>query len=402
VPGPLLSIFLIVLVDIFGLTLVIPLQAIYAEKLSATPLQATLLVSIFALCQLVAAPILGRLSDRFGRKRLLVLSQLGTCLGFAIMASAHSLWMLYLARALDGATAGNLSLAQAYIADTTAPENRTRSFALIGIAFGLGFFIGPVATAWLVRYGYTAPIWAAVGLSALSILGTLVLLPGGPPPVTRATVGPAGQRPSIFAVGIYREVFARPDLRRLLLQFFAYIFSFSVFTSGFALFAERRFRYEGVPFGPREIGFLFAYSGFLGIVLQGGLIGRLVRRFGEAALSRAAFVALLVTYAGLALATNIPLLMVVTTIAAFGNGVARPTLTGLISRAAGAEEQGTVLGVTQSLSSLAMIIAPALAGSLLGLGWLSAWSGLAGLAVVGALLLHAWMPAHQPTPVEGT
>ena len=186
-PGPLLSIFLIVLVDVFGLTLVFPLLAIYAEHFSATPLQATLLVSVYAFCQLLSGPIIGQLSDRYGRKRLLLLSQLGTFIGFIVMARAHALWVVYLARVIDGSTAGNLSLAQAFIADTTKPENRTRAFALIGIAFGLGFFFGPFVTGWLVKYGLAAPIWLAAGMSALSILCTLVLLPGGPPP--RATDG---------------------------------------------------------------------------------------------------------------------------------------------------------------------------------------------------------------------
>jgi MFS family permease len=140
----MLPIFLVVLVDVFALTLVIPLLAIYAEQLGATPLQATLLVSVFAACSLLSAPVLGQLSDRYGRKRLLLVSQAGTLAGLVLMANAHSLWVLYLARILDGLTAGNLSLAQAWISDHTPPEKRTRSFALIGIAFGGGFTLGPL------------------------------------------------------------------------------------------------------------------------------------------------------------------------------------------------------------------------------------------------------------------
>jgi MFS family permease len=394
VPGPLLSIFLVVLVDIFGLTLVIPLLSIYAEHFSATPLQATLLVSTYAVCQLLAAPVLGRLSDRFGRKRLLLISQLGSCLGFIVMARASTLWMLYLARALDGVTAGNLPLAQAYIADTTKPENRTRAFAIIGIAFGLGFFVGPFVTGYLVGYGFTAPIWLAVAMSATSVLATLVLLPGGPPPANAiAAAGPGGRRPSVFAFGVFRELFTRPQLRGLLTQFLAYVGCFTVFTSGFALFAERRFRWHGAPFSPREVGYLFAYAGFLGIVLQGGLIGRLVKRFGERALVITGFAALVAGYAGLAMVTALPLLVLITTVSSFGNGVVRPTLTGLISRAARPDEQGTVLGVTSSLNSIAAIIAPAMGGYLLERGLLPGWpllAGLgAGLGLMGALLSRA-------------
>ena len=187
VRSPLAPIFLIVLVDIFGLTLIIPLLSIYAEHFGASAFEATLLVSVFAVCQLVSAPLLGRLSDRIGRKPMLLLSQVGTFIGFVILARANSLWMIFLSRIIDGATAGNLSLAQAYISDNTAPKDRTKSFALIGIAFGLGFFVGPFLTGYLVRFGITAPIYAAAIMSATSIACTSLLLPadegalGAPP-----------------------------------------------------------------------------------------------------------------------------------------------------------------------------------------------------------------------------
>ena len=167
----LLPVFLIVLVDVFGLTLVIPLLAIYAETLSASPLQATMLISVYAAFQLVSGPIIGQLSDRFGRKPLLLISQVGTFIGFVLMARAQTLWVLYVARVLDGATAGNLSLAQAYISDHTEPADRAKSFGLIGIAFGVGFFIGPTLTGYLAgRYSLTAPIYLAACMSAVSRL----------------------------------------------------------------------------------------------------------------------------------------------------------------------------------------------------------------------------------------
>src|SRR5471030_515701 len=156
----LLPVFLIVLVDVFGMTLVIPLLAIYAETLHASPLQATMLISVYAACQLVSGPIIGHTSDRVGRKPMLLISQLGTFIGFIVMARAHTLWVLYVARVLDGSTAGNLSLAQAYISDHTEPSQRAKSFGLIGIAFGVGFFIGPSLTGYLsAKYGMTTPIY---------------------------------------------------------------------------------------------------------------------------------------------------------------------------------------------------------------------------------------------------
>lgn len=387
----MLPIFLVVLVDVFALTLILPLLAPYAERFGASPLEATLLVSVFALCQLFSGPLLGSLSDRHGRKPWLLISQLGTLVGLVVMAEARSLAMLYVARVIDGATAGNLSLAQAWISDHTKPSERTRSFALIGIAFGTGFFIGPWASGALAHaYDFRAPVWLACGLSALSIACTALLLPGGPPPARSELAGPAGRRPSPFAVAAYAPYFRRPVLGALLVQFFLFMVAFSTFTSGFALFAERRFTWEGRAFGPREIGWVFAYAGLLGIVLQGGLIGRLVTRFGDGALAGAGFAAASLAYVGLGLSRGLGLLGVVVTVSAFGNGVLRPTLTSLVSQQAAPHEQGTVLGVTQSLGSLAAVLAPALGGFILERGALGPWAWVSALATAAGLLVARW------------
>jgi MFS family permease len=389
----LLPIFLVVLTDVFGLTLVIPLMPIYAERLGATPLQATLLVSTFAACQLFAGPVLGTLSDRFGRKPVLLVSQAGTMLGFLLMARAEVLWLVYVARALDGATAANLSTAQALIADHTPPERRSTAFAIIGIAFGLGFFIGPFGAGYLSQWGLTTPIYAAAGLSALGIVLTAALLPGGRPPARppgEAADGPGGRRVSPFAVDAYAAYFRRPGLGARLGQFLCFALAFSLFTSGFALFAERKFTWQGHPYGPREVGFLFAYAGFLGILLQGGLLGRLVRRFGEPALVRAGFALAALGYAGLGLVTATPALVAISTFSSVGNGLLRPALTGLVSQRAEAHEQGVVLGLTTSLNSLSGIVAPAFGGVVLGRGWLAPWAFAAAcLALVGWALASA-------------
>jgi MFS family permease len=379
----LLPVFLIVLVDVFGMTLVIPLLAIYAESLHATPLQATLLVSVFAACQLVSGPIIGHLSDRFGRKPMLLISQVGTFIGFLVMARASVLWMLYVARVLDGSTAGNLSLAQAYIADHTEPSQRAKSFGLIGIAFGIGFFIGPSLTGFLsAAYGLNAPIYLAACMSALSILCTATLLKGG-----TQSHHAFDDRDAVFHLRTYTKFFSRPGMRERLLQFLFFITSFSFFISGFALFAERRFTHDGHPFGPREIGYVFGYVGFLGIILQGGLIGRLVKRFGEPGLVAMGFVALAVGYFGLGVATSVVVLMLMGTLAAFGNGVIRPALTALITHRAERQEQGVVLGITQALMSMASIVSPVIGGLLIQHQMLTAWAWVAaGLAAVGVAL----------------
>jgi MFS family permease len=396
-PVSLLPVFLIVLVDVFGMTLVIPLLAIYAETFHATPLQATMLVSVYAACQLISGPVIGHISDRVGRKQMLLISQIGTFIGFIVMGRARALWMLYVARILDGSTAGNLSLAQAYISDHTEPSQRAKSFGLIGIAFGVGFFIGPSLTGYLsAKYGMTTPIYLAAVMSATSILCTATLLKGGP-----QSHHAFDDREAALHWRTYTKYFGRPGLRERLLQFLFFITSFSLFISGFALFAERRFTYEGRPFGPREIGYVFGYVGFLGIILQGGLIGRLVKRFGESALVAAGFIALVIGYFGLGIASSFALLMLTGTLAAFGNGVIRPALTSLITQQAGRQEQGVVLGITQSLMSMASIVTPIVGGLLIERQLLTEWAwAAAGLAAVGVALSREGLPFYATASAD--
>lgn len=380
--------FLIVFVDVIGFTIVIPLLSLYAERFGATPLTATLIVTCYAVASLISTPIIGRLSDQHGRRPLLLISQAGTCLGFLILAVSNSLWMVFLGRILDGATAGNLSLAQAYISDHTKPEDRAKSFAVIGIAFGVGFTIGPALGGWLGHYGMHYPFFAAAGMSLLSIACTATLLPKEGPRGARSTDGggPGGRRPGALDFAVYAEFFRRPHLRSLYIQFFFFAYAFSSFISGFALFAERRFTYHGLPWSQREVGYLFAYSGVLGILWQGGLIGRLVKRFGELRLTVMGFIAMV---ASNLLLRELPvegwgLLALVTVVSSFGNGIVRPMITARITHAVGPHEQGTALGISGSLSSIAMVLAPPTGGLLLDRGLLDAWPLVpAAMAAIG-------------------
>ena len=417
--SPLLPIFLVVLVDVLGFTIVYPLLPFYAERFGATPLIATTLVSVYALCSLFSTPVIGRLSDQYGRRRLLLISQAGTCAGFLVLAFSGALWMVFLGRILDGLTAGNLSTAQAYISDHTRPENRAKAFGMIGIAFGIGFFFGPALAGWLGHYGLHGkvgegqsgelPFIVAACLSLASMVCSYTLLEPGLPAGATAAAGPGGVRPSVFDLSVYLAFFRRPGLGSLYLQFFLFTFSFSAFMSGFALFAERRFTNDGHFWTSREVGYLFAYSGFLGIILQGGLIGRLVKRFGETGLALAGFVSIVTAYIVLGFTLVVPLLIVVTTISAFGNGVLRPVLTSAITQLVDRHEQGAAIGISGSLSSLAMTIAPPVGGALLGLAgpldqldakWLMVWTLVpataAAIGLAAALIRRARRPAAAP------
>jgi MFS transporter, DHA1 family, tetracycline resistance protein len=373
--SPLASIFLIVLVDVLGLTIILPLLPFYAESLGATPFVVGLLISSYAGCQLIAGPILGQISDRIGRKPVLLLSQCGTFAGFVLLAMSHSLVPVFISRIIDGLTAGNISVAQAYIADVTEESKRTQSFALIGIAFGIGFLFGPAASGFLAQYSHVYPIVLAACLSATSILATLFLLPGTPP------VSAEAQHEHTEDIGFGRTwgMFREPKVSRLFLQFTAFAFTFALFMSGFALFAERRFTWNGVPFQAVHVGYVLAFLGLMGVIIQGGLIRHLVKRMGEARLVPAGFLSMIVGLGLLGLISGIPALLAVMVIIAFGSSVVRPALATMITQAVGKRRQGAGLGMTQSLMSVAQIITPAIGGMLIQHQMLTTW------ALAGAL-----------------
>jgi MFS family permease len=378
--SPLLPIFLIVLVDVLALTIMIPLLPFYAEHYGASALTVGLLATSFSLCQLISGPILGNLSDRYGRRPLLIVSQIGTLAGLLLLAWADQLWLIFVARLLDGATAGNLSIAQAYVSDVTRPEQRAKAFGLIGIAFGVGFVIGPLLTSALAPFGYAVPVLGAAALSATSVACTYFLLPRDPPRPDGEAAAPASERKlGVLSWGVYAAYLRRPGLAPLMLQFLLFSVAFALFMTGFPLFAERRFTWDGRAFGAREVSLVYVYVGAIGIVLQGGLLGRLVKRFGERRLVIAGFLLAGAAYLGFAVALAVAALIACAGVAAVGNGLVRPSLTSEVTQAVGRHEQGTVLGMTQALWSIGAIVAPPIGTGLIGAGALGAWAAATGV-----------------------
>jgi multidrug resistance protein len=360
--SPLIVIFTTVFIDLVGFGIVIPVLPFYAEgtAFNATPRTVGLLFASYSIMQLIFSPILGGLSDKHGRRPVLLLSIIGTGIGFLILGLANTLLLLFIGRILDGITGGNISTAQAYIADITTKENRARGMGLIGAAFGLGFIFGPAIGGILSRWGIHVPFFFAAAMCFANALLLYFRLPETVTPDHPARNSAAGGR-SI------RQLFSslkQPRLAFVLVIYFLFIVAFSIMTTSFSLYTMFRFGYDA-----QHTGYLFAYVGLIAVIIQGGLIGRLVKRFGELPLvifGAFCFAISLfaVPFVGPA-AGGLAALLVGGGVFSMGNSLATPALTSLASKSVGAEQQGVVLGVTQSTASLARAVGPFLAAVLI-------------------------------------
>ncbi|HTW51070.1 MAG TPA: MFS transporter [Stellaceae bacterium] len=382
--------FLIVLIDLIGFGLVIPLLPFYAERFSASPQEVTVLMATYSFVQMLSAPVWGRLSDRVGRRPVLMISMAAAALAYLWLGFADAMWMLFAARALGGACAGNIAAAQAYVADVTPPEKRARGMGMIGAAFGIGFIIGPalggvVAGNNLATADLRSPGLIACALSLTAFFGVLFVLKESLP---------RGMEPRLRKgrIAALHDALARKALARLLLIFFLTILAFGGMEAVFALWAMAQFGW-----GPERIGYIFAYVGVLSAVMQGGLIGRLTARFGEEKLLITGLSLIALGLVAIPLARDLPLVVVAVSFLALGMGAMQPSLNSLISRRAGAAEQGEVMGVAQSIASLSRVLGPLLAGVLFaGLGRDAPF--LAGMVlVVVAAVLGLGIPPAEPT-----
>ncbi len=359
--SPLFVIFVTVFIDLVGFGIVIPILPYYVESFGGTPLVLGLLLTSYSVMQLIFSPILGRLSDRYGRRPVLFVSILGTGVGFLIMGFATSLTLLFVGRILAGVTGGNISTAQAYIADITTPENRARGMGLFGAAFGLGFIFGPAIGGIMSLWGIHVPILFA---SALSFANAALLYFTLPETITPDHPARSYRR----GWGYFFSQLKEPRLAIIIIVYFLFVVSFSIMTTTFTLYTIFRYQYDA-----QHNGYLFAYIGLLAALVQGGLIGRLVKRFGEAALI---ITGALILTAALAVLPYIGRpetgwhggltgLLVLMAFMSLGNSLSTPSLSSLASKSAGAEDQGGVLGMTQSAASLARAVGPYLGGFLI-------------------------------------
>jgi MFS family permease len=346
--APLVILFLTVFLDLLGFGMVLPLLPYYAESYGANAFAVGALLSVYSVMQLIFSPIWGRMSDRVGRRPLILMSLLGSAIGLVAFGLANTLVLLFLARAFSGVTSATISIAQAYIADSTTPENRAKGMGIIGAAFGLGFVFGPALGGGLAHYGHGVPAFVAAGLALANFAFALVKLPESLPIERRGEVVARG-----FSLKRLTTASSVPGLGVLMVIYFFTIFAFATMEATFPLLTLAHFGFNEV-----QNGYVFAYIGVLVVILQGGLVGRLAKRFGEKALVTVGALMLAVGLALLPVAPTLGVLLVVLVPMAVGNGLTNPSLTSLISRTAATSSQGEVLGVGQSLASLGRVLGP--------------------------------------------
>lgn len=364
----LLPVLMTVFLDLIGFGIVIPLLPFYAEEYGASAAEVTWLMAAYSLAQFLFAPLWGAASDRFGRRPVLLASIMMTAVGLAGFAAAETLAGLFAFRILHGAMTANISTAQAAVADITPPHQRAMGMGLIGAAFGVGFTVGPFMGGELTDPGiaaalsdllggleinrYAVPIWVAAGMSAVNLLMTAVLLPETRRP--GSTSRPRTLNPAAFV-----KVLRHPVVGLCVLLTFVLTMSFAMMESTFTLFAEHA-RGLDAP----QVGRMFGVAGIVMILVQGGLIRPLVKRFGESALVPVGIAILAVGLALLPFAPPVGPMVAVFVWIAIGNGISSPSLQALISKGTSPEEQGFVLGTNQSMSALARAIGPTIGGLL--------------------------------------
>lgn len=387
----LIFILVTVFIDMLGLGILIPVIPFVVRQFSESAFTVGLLSMSFALFQFFAAPILGRLSDRYGRRPLLLLSLLGSAIGYVLFGLARSLTMLFTARIVDGISGGNISIAQAYIADVTEPKDRSRNFGLLGATFALGFIIGPAIGGGLSHYwGLSAPAYFAGALAFANTLLGFFVLPETRPAAKR-TYAPMTFR-ALNPIGTVIRGMQHEHLGAVFLAIFAFNVAFSGLQSNFSLFTLARF-----DWGPQQNAVLFSVIGISGALTQAVIMRRVVKTFGDQSIATVGLWIQACAYMFIAFVWAPWMVFLGSSVMALGVGITTPTLSGIVSNSVSDKEQGVTLGTVQSVTALTRIVGPLWAG--FAFDWLGPgspyWSGAIMIAIAAVLITRAKPQRHH-------
>ncbi len=382
----LFSIILVVFIDLLGFSLILPLLPYYAETFHANAFVTGLLVASYAIAQLIGAPLLGRMSDRYGRRPILLASIFGTFLGFLLLGIANALWILFAARIIDGLTGGNLSIAQAYIADVTDAKNRAKGLGMIGAAFGLGFIIGPVTGGFLSQWGYAVPAFATAAMSFINLILIFAWLPKSLNAEKRAAL--TEKKPAI-TIGALVTALKRPFSGSLLITRFFFGVAFAIFQTIFSLYALTKFNLTAA-----QTGYVLTYVGVLSVITQGFLVGQITNKFRDDALIVACVGLMAISMIGWALAPTVLVLLIVLAPTSLAGGILNTLLSSTLTKAVTPQEIGGILGLAASVDSSTRIVAPILGGALL--QQLGTWApGAFGAIVMAGLFIYVWISIYK-------
>jgi multidrug resistance protein len=390
--SPLFLIWVTVFVDLVGFGIVIPILPLYAERHGASPLEVGLLLASYSAMQFVFAPILGSLSDRVGRKPVLAVSLYGTALASFTLGLAsgweHSLWLIFVARILDGVTGANIAAAQAYVADVTTAEKRAKALGLLGMAFGLGFVLGPAIGGFLAAVDVALPFYVVGVIALANATAMLFRLPEPERHISYAT--DASSRYSRLTAAL-----RSPKTRLLLVVVLLATTAFSAMEATLALLLKDRFDFDAP-----HTAWLFAYVGVVMAIVQGGLVGPLVERVGERPLVvfGTLMLAVALVLLGLPLPESIGLLLGGLGLLALGSGLLTPATTSLLSRSTPATQQGSALGVGQSMTAIGRIAGPLLGGALYHFGWGAPYYAAAGVMTAALVIAVYYNATVEPLP----
>ncbi|MFX1311808.1 MAG: MFS transporter [Promethearchaeota archaeon] len=353
----LIIIFIIMFTEILGFSMVLPIIPFLALSLGLNRLQVGLVVALFSISQLFASPITGKLSDRFGRKPILIVSQISTFIGFLLLGFADVVWLLIAARLIDGLIGSNMTVSQAYISDVSEPQNRTKVYGYSSAVFGAGLIFGPVIGGTLSIFSYSTPMFFAAGVCLISIILVIIFLPES---LESKAEKFQLKFNDIIPINEAKRFLKDSTIRNLILIFFTYNFGFMIFISSFALFSEKQLSVTAF-----EVGFFMAWIGILRVIFQSIFISPLQKKFGENLILGIGVIAMIISMTLLIFSRYYFFVFIPLTFLAFGTGVCRPILMSKLTQKVKRVETGSLLGVNNAFASVAQIVTQILGGALI-------------------------------------
>lgn len=373
------TIALIMLTEVLGWTIILPFLPYYALEFGASPLVVGLILSSFSVFQFISAPIIGKLSDKYGRKPLLMISQFSTFVGFIILGFANSLFMIFLSRVVDGLFGSNMTLSNAYVTDITKGKDRAKAFAYLGVVFSIGFFIGPAVGGFLAVIDYSIPSFLAAGMTLISIILTFLLLKE----TVKVEKEVELKLNDFFPMKSFIKGITNKQLRCIFIEFFLFITGFTIITSSLALYMDAQ-----LGLGPEQVGIVFMAIAVVRLIFQPLVIPKLLNRFDERPLMVLGLSINATAMFGFYFVDSLAMLYIGSALFAIGGSLSRPMMVSIVSEKSGEGRRGEYMGVFDSLGSIAQIIGPIVGGYIITVMYPGTVGLIAGALVVAAIAVE--------------